>query len=209
MLTSPAETARWQSVLVDCIRAVDPLIARSFGANADRDVIDGELDILAVLRPAPSFGAALHSVAAAIRLLAARSFNGSVAPTFAFQTWFGQLPGRPALHLVFHADPFLLLRLESPSFLENVLTDFELDICRRSAVSAPSVARHFDLLEKATNAMVLLLNTDPRLRVHAEEHAGRVARYVDRWSPGRARITPPPARQSLEAALEFYSSYKE
>ena len=198
----------WTPRLLEVVRETRPLIARSFGTiSQEAEPVEGDLDLLVVLHPAPSFGAALAAAARAVQSLARASFCGPVSPAFNLQTWFGPSGGSPALHLVLHADPSLLLRLESPAFLDSVLTPHELDAVTRARRPVESVTRHFDLLDKATHALVLLLNTDPSLRACAEEHAARVARYVRRWSPVTPSIAPPVQRQSLGDAVLFYSSF--
>ena len=198
----------WPSRLLSQIRETRPLIARAFGTNGhDTSMAGRDFDLIVVLRPAPSFGAALAAVARTVQLLSHASFAGPVSPAFNLQTWFGPTGEAPALHLVLYADPSLLLRLESPAFLDNVLTPHELEAVHRAPQPAESVTRHFDLLDKATHALVLLLNTEPRLRACAEEHAARVARYVSRWSPSRPATRRSSSRQALAEAVEFYSSF--
>ncbi|MEO8381667.1 MAG: methyltransferase [Acidobacteriota bacterium] len=192
--------------MTEALRELDVTIARTFGSNA-RSMPDEpcEIDFLIVLPSRETIGETLHEVTAVVQALATVGFRGSISPSFELQTWFGLNAIQPALHLILHPSPQMLLRLESDSLLQNVLTAEEWERLRAPRVAA-EVDRHMDLVEKATHALILLLNRDESLQALARIHAGRVARYFERWTPSRPGRRAPAGPQSMEDALAFYGS---
>lgn len=163
-----------------------------------------EQDLAVILHPQPTLGSTLASLCDSITVLHTALASEVITPTFEWASALQCLGCIPTVHLLLYAHPWLFLQCESIGAGEAILGRENYGTLV-TIKAAEGIRRHYDLIQKATNSLVLLMNERTELQSLVRQHAMKTAQYIVRFWPAAY-----PAGElqgsalSMPAALDFY-----
>ncbi|MCI1779242.1 MAG: methyltransferase domain-containing protein [Bacteroidales bacterium] len=176
-------------------------IATIFGnKNGSNDI-----DIAIILKHKNTFKDCISSVIKTIEIIDSWNLYGLIFPTIELKSFMIDEGIYLSKHILLYASPWLFESQESPE-IKNKIKETAKIINQYEVKEADDLLNYFDLIQKVTNSLILLLNRDSRNILLAEKHAFLTACYVKKWAPIKLpSLAPFSNKMTLSQTIQFYS----